>query len=75
MERNCIYYTDFICLRSKECICDKKNKEKNSSKITRHSIEMGESSVSDSLFVEREKIEKIQMDIMTNSPSKDQFDE
>jgi hypothetical protein len=64
-----------MCLRSKECICDKKDKENNSKKITRHGIEMGESSVSDSLFIEREKIEKIQKDIMNNSPNKDQFND
>ena len=75
MDRNCIYYIDFMCLRSKECICDKKDKENYSSKITCHSIEMGESSVSDSLFIEREKIEKIQKDIMNNSPNKDQFND
>ena len=75
MDRHCIYYIDFMCLRSKECICDKKDKENYSSKITRHSIEMGESSVSDSLFIEREKIEKIQKDIMNNSPNKDQFND
>ena len=70
MIRNCIYYIDFMCFRSKECICDKKNKENNSSEITNHCIEMGESSLSDSLFIEREKIEKKQMDIMRNSSRK-----
>lgn len=74
--RSCLYYTEFGCLRSKECNCDKKIKGYNSSYDFAHSRKVGESFMEDSLHKGETEIlsdKEFSEKILNNIPSPHQF--
>lgn len=66
LDEDCIYYNEWGCLRSKECICDKKIKKENSKVFTSQSGAMGEQAMEDS-------ISKRFKEMINCFPSPDQF--